>query len=325
MSERAVENLKREMERDLRAAEASRDRYLAELAESAPAAPGGVEGAPGDASSAVEAALAVLTDRQLPEDKRVEVIERLGASLSRHDAYIEALLAIVQDQSEPERLRLAGLQELGAAAFQVVRFRRHEQGYERALRNLVTDPDERVREAAVGVLALRQDPEVQQALLAGLRGDAPLPVSREHAIVLLAEDDHLDNLPWLQELYDSGSDDARHEAVRLMSSYPAARDRLEGVLLDKRESAQVRQQSAASLRTLAPERFEALAKAIATDETDDPEVRTATLNTLEHLGDAERVFGDAAFIERVRAMTGDESAPQVAEGARGLIEKLPEQ
>ena len=92
---------------------------------------------------------------------------------------------------------------------------------------------------------------------------------------------------------------------------------------DKKETSEVRQQSAASLRNLAPERFEAAAKEIATDPEDDPEVRTACLTTLAHLGDTARVYGDDDFIQRLADVGGDESAPQVAEGARSLIERRP--
>ena len=161
-------------------------------------------------------------------------------------------------------------------------------------------------------------------MTAGLEGSGPLPVDREQAIQLLAEDDHLDNLPRLRELYEGGSDDARHEGVRLLGSYPAAGDTLEGVLRDKGETAEVRQQAAASLRNLAPERFEALAKAIATDSSEDPDVRRASLHTLQHLGDSERVHGDAEFVRRLEDVGGEESAPDVAQGARDFLERLPD-
>jgi HEAT repeat protein len=323
MSERAAEDLKKEMERQVSAAKDARDRYLSELADTASTSRGDVSFAiaPAEESSDEEPAMTVLTDKALPAATRVEVIERLAASITRRGDYIEALLAIVQDGDEADDVRVAALNALGSAAFQVVRFRPFEQAYRQALRNLVTDADPRLRETAVGILAVQHDPEVQQILLAGLQGSGPLPVARERAIQLLAEDDHLDNLPWLQELYDSGSDGARQEAVRLMGSYAEATEMLEGVLRDKGEPTEVRQQSAASLRNLAPDRFEAIAKEIATDTTDDPEVRAASLSTLQHLGDTDRVHGDSEFIRSLADVGGDESAPQVAQGARDLIEQ----
>jgi HEAT repeats len=287
MADSAAENLKQEMEAELRAAEAERDSFLSKLESTAAkteAAPLEAEEMARPAPAEEPPALTVLRDKTQPAATRLEVIEHLGLHIAGFGETVEALLAIVQDPEDDPEVRLAALRVLGSAAFQVVRFRPYEQAYRQALRNLVGDPDARLRDAAVGILAGRHDREVQQVLLDGLKGTGALPVERERAIQLLAEDDHLDNLPWLKELYESGSDDARHEAVRLMGSYPEAAETLETILRDKDESSEVRQQSAASLRNLAPERFETAAKDIATDETDHPDVRTTSAQAVEHLG-----------------------------------------
>jgi hypothetical protein len=320
MSERAAENLRQSIERDVRAAAAEHERYVSELDASAPRRRRLAAGAPGDEPPG----LGVLGDRTLPSATRVEVIQRLSADLTRDGSSIELLLAIVQDTADAAGVRAAALTALGTAAFQVARFGEYQQAYEDALRTLLGDPEPALREAAAGVLALRHDPVVQQTLLDGLRGTGPLPVARERAIQLLAEDDHLDNLPWLDELYASDSEDVRQEAVRLMGSYPQAGDTLEGILRDKREAAEVRQQSAASLRGLEPARFEAVAKVVATDDGDDPDVRTAFLTTLTHLGTSAGVYGDDEFLRRLEDIGSDESVPQVAQGARDLIRRRPE-
>jgi hypothetical protein len=252
------------------------------------------------------------------------VLDQLGPSLSRRDGFIEALLAILRDRTDSLAVREAALQALGSAAFQVVRFQPYERAYRDALHDLVADPAPALRETAVGILAQEHDPVVQETLLQGLRGDGPLPVERERAILLLAEDDHLDNLPGLQELYRSGSEGARVQAVRFMGSYPDAQATLEGILRDKSEATQVRQQSGASLRNLAPDRFDAIAKAISTDATDDPEVRTACLTDLQHLSDTAEVYADTDFVQRVEDVSNDESAPEVAQVARELLERRPD-
>jgi HEAT repeat protein len=187
------------------------------------------------------------------------------------------------------------------------------------LRDLLDDPVTDLRERAATTLAQRHDPATQQVLIDGLRSGGPLPVDRVQAILLLAEDDHLDNLPRLTELYAHESADAREQAVRFMGSYPAARPALEGVLRDKTEEPSVREQSAASLRYLAPERAEAVAKEIVADPTDDAEVRTACLAALQHLGDATAVYGDAEFVRRVREAGADENAPRLARVARDFL------
>jgi HEAT repeat protein len=326
MSEQAAQRLEEELRRELREAQAAHSQYLSELeatAEASRAARSSMEeGLPGDLDD--DPAMTVLTDTSLPDEPRIQVLHQLGPSLSRQDEFIEALLAIVKDRGDSPAVREAALQALGSAAFQVLRFRPHQPAYDDVLHDLVADPVPALREAAVGILAQQHDPVVQETLIQGLRGEGSLPVERERAILLLAEDDHLDNLPWLQELYRSGSDSAREQSVRFMGSYPDARSTLEGILRDKNESTSVRQQSGASLRHLAPDRFEAVAKEISTDTTDDPEVRTACLTALQHLGDTARVYADTEFVHRMQDVSGDESAPQVAQVARELLERRPD-
>lgn len=322
MSERAAEDLAEKLQREVAEAQAAHSQYLSELAATA-AASRAARSAEAHPEPDEEPAMTVLTDTSLPEETRVQVLRQLASSISRRDEYIEALLAIVRDRGDSSGVRENALRVLGSAAFQVDRFTPHQQAYEDALHDLVADPVPALREAAVGILAQRHDPVVQETLLQGLRGEGPLPVERERAILLLAEDDHLDNLPWLQDLYRSGSEDAREQAVRFMGSYPAAQTTLEGILRDKSESTGVRQQSGAALRYLAPDRFEEVAKDISTDTTDDPEVRTASLRALQHLGDTARVYADTDFVNRVRDVSSDESAPQVAEVARDLLEQGP--
>ena len=317
MAEEAAEQLKRELEAALDAREARQDEFTSELAATAASS--------GAASTGEEPVLTVLADKSLPADMRVDALWRTSARLTRRMEYIEPLLALVQDGDDDGAVRLAGLQILASAAFQVARFAPHEQAYEQALRNLVRDDDASVREAAVATLAVSHDPEIQQVLLAGLRGDGPLPVARERAILLLGEDDHLDNLPWLEELYASGSADLRQEAVRLMSAYPAARSTLERILRDKDEATQVRQQSAASLHNVAPEHFEDVAKQVATDATDYDEIRTVSLRTLTYLADSDRVSDDADFLARLEDFSTQDAESPVAEHARALIDRAPDE
>ena len=323
MNESESERLAQQLRRELEEAEADRSRYLSRLVDVAAGGRGERSG-PVPADVLESPAMLVLADRSQPDAERIELMRRLGASLSRDPGYIEALLTIVTDRDDSPDVRTAALRLLGSAAFQVVRFRPHRTAYLDALRELIDDPVPGLRHTAVSVLARENDDVVQQVLLDGLRGDRPLPVDRALAIELLAEDDHLDNLPRLQEFYRSDDEGDRVSEVRYMGSYPAAQDDLESVLRDKRESASVRQQSAASLRLLAPERFEAVAKEISVDTDDDPAVRAACLQTLNHLGDATTVYGDAEFVNRVAEVGRGDAAPEVAKAARDLVEQQPD-
>jgi len=323
VNEGESERLAQQLRQDLEEAEAERSRYLFRLLEvAAGSRERRSELAPADVLDSP--AMIVLADRSQPDGERIELMDRLGASLSRDPRYIEAMLRILTDRGDSPDVREAALRMLGSASFQVVRFRPHRVAYIDALRELITDPVPELRDTAVGVLAQENDEVVQQALLNGLQGDGPLPVGRARAIELLAEDDHLDNLPWLQELFRSDEASDRVAAVRYMGSYPAAQDDLESVLRDKRESATVRQQSAASLRFLAPDRFEAVAKEIAVDVDDDPAVRSACLHTLSRLADPATVYGDTEFVNRVAEVGRDDAAPEVAKVARELVEHQPD-
>lgn len=319
MSESASQDLAARLRDEVTEARAAQAAYLESLDAAAPGR--GVLTA--DEAVDVDPVLAVLTDTTQPPATRIEVLSRLAASLSRSDEGIEVLLGIVRGRDDDPGVRAAALAVLGSAAFQVARFRPFRRAYDDVLHDLVDDPVPALRETAVTTLAQGRDPVVQERLLAGLRGDRPLPVDRELAVRLLAEDDHLDVLPLLQDMYREGSPDARQEAVRFMGSHPDARETLEGILRDKTESPEVRQQSAASLRYLAPESYEATAKEIATDSEDDPDVRTASLTALQHLGDPEQVYGDAEFVGRVEAISREEPASPVAEVARELLDRRP--
>jgi HEAT repeat protein len=314
VSQGPAEDLADSARRAISTAQADRERYLTELSDVAGAR---------TAATGEDPAMTVLRDTSLPAQSRIEVLRRLGASLIRRPAYIDALLAVATDTGDDPGVRGTALQLLGSAAFQVLRFRPHRQAYEDALHDLVGDPEPALRAVAVSTLAQEHDPAVQETLLAGLRGEGPLPVERERAILLLAEDDHLDNLPWLEELYRDGSDATRAEAVRFMASYPQAQPTLERVLRDRDEAGDVRRQSAAALRYLAPERFEAVAKDIAVDAEEDPDVRTACLSTLHRLGETEHVYADAEFVDRVQEVSS-EAPPQVARAARDLLDGRPD-
>jgi hypothetical protein len=322
VSESAAQNLAARLRSEVSAAQAAQADYISGL-EAATGVP--VRGLRGvqESLDGGDPVLAVLTDTSQPAATRLELLQRLAAQLSRRDDCIAAMLAIVRDRDDDLGVRAAALAVLGSAAFQVARFRPHRRMYDDVLHDLVDDPDPALRETAVTTLAQERDPVVQRVLLEGLQEDRPLPVDREHAVRLLAEDDHLDVLPLLQDMYRDGSEDARQEAVRFMGSYPDARETLESILRDRNESPEVRQQSAASLRYLAPESYEAAAKEIAIDSGDDPDVRTASFSALQHLGDLERVYGDTDFVDHVEAVSREEATPQVAQVARELLDRRP--
>lgn len=319
MSEPRAERLAAELREQVGAARTAEADYLSRLEAAGP-----LRRAVFAVDAEVDApdpALALLTDSGQPASARLQLLQRLAAQLSRRDDAIAAMLAVVRNRDDDAEVREAALDVLGSAAFQVARFRPHQRAYEDVLHDLVDDPVPGLRETAVTTLAQQRDPAVQRILLDGLRDGGDLPVGRDLAVRLLAEDDHLDVLPLLEEMYRDGSPDARQESVRFMGAYPRARETLEAILRDRDETPEVRQQSAASLRYLAPESYEAVAKDIATDADEHPDVRAASLATLRHLTDRDRLLGDADFVGRVQQVGREQSAPDVARMARELLDE----
>lgn len=294
-------------------AAAEYDAYVAELTAD-PAA---------DTDDHIAAAVAALTDTDLPADRRAEVLRRSRPVLVSTGRGIDCLLRVVGERANDPALRTAALAGLRAAAFFVDTFAPYRTAYRDLLRDLLTDDVAGLRKRAVSTLANEHDPVLQQTLTEGLDGAGTLPVDRATAIRALAEDDHLDNVPRLRELLGSDSPDERQEAIRHLASYPEARGIVEAALRDRDEYRAVRQQGAASLRALDPDRFREVAKEIAADAGEHDDVRTVSLTALQHLGDTEQVYGDDAFLDRVREIRDEGAAPQAAAAARTMLDRRP--
>ncbi len=309
-----IEELVRAARRETEQAQAEHATYLAGLTGDAERA------GDGDVPAAARARLA---DRSAPADRRTEVLTRLGAQVVRSPGGVDTLLAIADNRADDPAVRRAVVGWLGVAAFEVARFTPHRTAYVDVLRRMIADPVAELRDAAVTTLAAEHDEVVQQALTDGLDGPGPLPVERNRAIELLAEDDHLDTLPWLRELYTSAEEGDRATAVRFMGVHPAAEDDVARILRDRTETTAVRQQGAAALRALAPERFDALAKEIVLDTDDDPDLRADCLQSLRGTG-GDAVYGDPAFLDGVRAVSEESGDSDVASLARRTLDDAPE-
>jgi hypothetical protein len=309
-----IEELARAARRETEQAHAEQAGYLAGFTGD------GERAGDGDA---LAAARAVLADPSEPADRRTEVLTRLGGQVVRSPDGVDTLLAIAADRADDPAVRRAAVGWLGVAAFEVARFTPYRTAYVDVLRSLIDDPVAELRDAAVTALAAEHDEVVQQALTDGLEGTGPLPVERGRAIELLAEDDHLDTLPWLRELYGSEEEGDRATAVRFMGVHRAAEDDVARILRDRTETTAVRQQGAAALRALAPERFDALAKEIVLDPDDDPDVRADCLQSLRVAG-GEAVYGDPEFLDGVRGVSEETAAGDVATLARRTLDDAPE-
>ena len=93
------------------------------------------------------------------------------------------------------------------------------------------------------------------------------------------------------------------------------------MLTDKTESADVRQLSAAALRTMAPAEFTEHAKQIIEDDDEADDVRAASLTALINAGDPQALRRDAAFTRKVERLKDRSSGGTAARSAAQFLKE----
>jgi hypothetical protein len=216
--------------------------------------------------------------------------------------------AVADVLGSDQTLRRRSLKRLHAAAFQPGDRPFPRDEFLALLRKLVDDLDDRIRERAVGTLAVERDQQVQERLLqelgtsqAGALAEVlsvdgsvrrSMVKTAAHAIQLLAYDGHGPHVPISREIAEDRSrpEGARLEALRVLAADPSSEDLLERIIKDRDEPANVRIWAGASLRALSPFRFAAVARPVLADLTEDPDLRAMcevafrTSRTLRRLG-----------------------------------------
>jgi uncharacterized protein (UPF0147 family) len=262
----------------------------------------------------------ILRDAAASEAQRVAAVQPVADAARENAALIELLLGVLQDASVPAAVRRAVLASLRQLRFNSMLLNRMRAQFIEALRAVVDDPDQELREEVLETLAQEKDEYAQRRLLAGLRGEEPPLVSQEKAIQLLGYDIHAEHYPILRQVVESGETPAaRREAVRLLSADPTAVDLLVRVFQDKNEHQEVRRASASALATLAPQEFEGRAKDVALDSGDSASVRATSITGLEHFGNPTALAEDESFLEGLNTL---EAGGVGAESAGGDDESL---
>jgi hypothetical protein len=260
---------------------------------------------------------AILQDGSEHPSLRETVLQRMGSAIGKSEPLIDLVLGLFRNPAEPVRVRLAALRVLQQASFASALFRSKRAEYFAALREVVNDEHAELREEALEILALDKDEYAQRRLLDGLKAPAAAIVPPEKAIQMLGYDIHAEHYPILRELVQNPPNSAaKKEAVRLLAADPDSKDLLVGMLTDKAENADIRQLSAAALRTMAPAEFTEHAKQIIVDDDEADDVRAASLTALINSGDQQKLRGDAAFtrkVERLRERSGGTAARSAAQ------------
>jgi hypothetical protein len=275
----------------------------------------------GAASRSARAAVSVATNAKNTTARRVAALAETPSAICDSDASLQALLKVLRDRDEPIKVRLAALQAIQAASFAVVAFQSCRGDYIAALRRVADDPDQELRQRALGILAREKDGFAQKKLIDGLRDPDKALVPPEKALQLLAYDVHAEAYAVAREIVSNPPNDAaRREALRVLSADATSAPMFETLLRDKKESSEVRQLSAAALQALTPQTLQSRAREIVLDTSESDDIQATSLTALTQFGDAGAVAKDAALLARVNELSGAGSAT-VKQTARRLLNK----
>ena len=239
---------------------------------------------------------------------RMEAFQSSPLDVCKSDKNLQAALKVLLDSQEPSEVRQAALRSLQSASFSVVAFEPCRADYTAALRQVAEDPDEGLRERALGILSRNQDSYAQKKLLDGLKKPAEALVSPERALQLLSYDSHAGAAKVAREIVENPpSPAAKREALRVLSTDIKSVGLFEKCLRDKTEDAEVRQLSATALHALQPDKLQAHAREIILDPAEDNEMQTMCLTALANFGDQATYAQDEGLKKRVQKLT--EAAP----------------
>lgn len=271
----------------------------------------------------VAAALDVLSDRKADPELRTVAVRVIGGSVRGRPELIDRLLELLRDESEHSDVRHAALSALQTATFLAGLFAQKRPDYLDTLRSITDDHDVELRRRAIGILAREKDEYVQRRLLEGLEDRSKALVPAAKAIQFLGYDVHAEHFPLLRQIVEHPQNRAaKKEAVRLLAADPGSRDVLAELLGDKDESHDVRNISAIGLQSLAPRRFEEIARRIALDEDEDDRLRATCINALGRFANPAAYREDGELTASVERLQRKSPSPQVKRATRDYMAKL---
>ena len=193
------------------------------------------------------------------------------------------LLATLGDTSRSAGERRMALRQLSTLAFNKDGFAPHRANFLQTLRDLTGDGDTELQDAAFVALMQDRDSLAENLLIQGLQNPSQAVVPAAVALELLRLDPHAATATVARDVLTNSADpNERAQAAHLLAADSTAASLLLALLVDKTESAAVRQAAAIGLRGIDEADLTAAARAIVADTTDDWAVRAIcrTLLTL---------------------------------------------
>lgn len=263
---------------------------------------------------------AALSPRKTPK-QRVKAMAQTPLAVCESDSNLQSVLAVLRNTAEPVEVRLGAIDTLATAAFSVVAFEPCRNDYIAALREVAQDPNEQIRESALGLLAGEKDGYAQKKLLEGLKKPEKALVPPEKALQLLGYDVHAESYAVARDIVNNPPNEAaKREALRLLAADAASAPLFEKLLRDKGEQREIRQISAAALHAIDPKRLQKHARELLLDDSDYDDIRATSLAAVEQFGDRESVANDTQLMKSVDRMS--KAAPaKYKKSARQFLSK----
>jgi hypothetical protein len=270
----------------------------------------------------VAKALDVIHNTEEDAELRAAALHAIDIEVGKRPDLIDIVIGLLRDRTGPEVLRLAALRVLQQISFSGSAFYQKRPEVFDALRGVIDDQDASLRQESLEILCQNYDEYAQRRLREGLEDSRQALVSPEKAIQLLGYDIHAEHYTILRDIVQNPpSPEAKEEAVRLLAGDPTSKDQLAAILKDKDERREVRNASAAALRSLDPAEFEEQAKEIVLDDEEYPEIRATAINGLALFGDKEALDQDAELTGRVEQLSEESPSDDVTRTANRFLHR----
>lgn len=277
--------------------------------------------AKGSKKMSSRAAMEVATDEKATTKQRVKAMAQAPLAVCETDDNLKAMLGVVRNKEESAQVRLAALDTLATAAFSAVKFASCRNEYIATLREVADDPNQEVRESALGLLAGEKDPFVQKKMLEGLKNPEKALVPPEKALQLLSYDVHTEAYAVARDIVSNPPNEtAKQEALRLLAADAKSAPLFEKLLRDKDEKREVRQLSASALNALNPDKLQEHAREILLDESEYEDIQATSLTALKRFADEEMVAKDEALLKSVGRLSTEAKSAKYKKSAKQFLE-----
>jgi len=256
----------------------------------------------GDRAAAAKI-LALTKDKSESLNERSSALKKIKPALFKNADYISQLIEILQDKSEPATLKLDIIEMLVSVSFSNPAFNANLPQFKQALRQLMSDKDEALRQRAIELLAGYNDEQAQKILLDGLNDPAKARMPKDKAIQLLALDPKSGfETATRKFLHPDEKPEVQREAVNALASDAGSQEQIKKLFEDKKTDKHVRLSAMAALNAFDPKQFQASLKKSVMDTDEHPDIKVASLSALSFHDNLPAVMDDKDFSKTIDSL-----------------------